>query len=79
MCHFGQRRRGPGAWDFKGKAGTLQVQEKEQICGKQILAGRPRNNGTQRELLQTDFYFENARSYFVNLDIDFQNVTGVMK
>lgn len=34
--------------DFKGKAGSLKVDAKEQICGKQILAELPRNNGAQR-------------------------------
>ena len=36
ICHSGLRRR-HWAWDFKGKAGDLQVGEKEQAGDKQIL------------------------------------------
>lgn len=49
-----KREWGTGVWDFKGK-GNLQVDEKEWTCGKQILAGPPRNNGTQKEVQQTGF------------------------
>lgn len=35
-----------GVWDFTGKVGNSQVDEKEQTCGKYILAG---NNGAQRK------------------------------
>lgn len=46
------KEREAGVWDFKGRAGNLQVDEKEQTRDKQILAGPPRNNGTQREVPQ---------------------------
>lgn len=39
-----------GVWAFKGKASNLQVNEEEQICGKQILVGPPQNNEIQREV-----------------------------
>lgn len=41
------KERVAGVWDFTGKVGNSQVDEKEQTCGKYILAG---NNGTQREI-----------------------------
>lgn len=37
-----------GGRDFQGKVGNLKVGEKEQTCGKQILAGSPRNDGAGR-------------------------------
>lgn len=40
-------------WDFKGEAATLQIDEQEQTCSKQILTGPPRNSGTQRKVQQT--------------------------
>lgn len=46
-CHSGQRKRGAGAWDFRGEVDNLQVDGKEHMCGKQILAGPPRNSGTR--------------------------------
>lgn len=39
---------GGRAQDFKGKIGNLQVDQKEQIRGKQIFARPPRNNWTER-------------------------------
>lgn len=36
-------------WDFKGKAGNLQVNEKKQMHGKQILAVPPGSSGTEGE------------------------------
>lgn len=32
---------------FKGRAGNLQVEEKEQTSCKQVLAGPPRDNGPE--------------------------------
>lgn len=46
LCHTGQRKVGKGL-DFKEKAGDLQVDRKEQTCGKQMFAGPPRNRCTQ--------------------------------
>ena len=46
MPLYGQR--GAGVLDFTGKAGNSQADEKEQTRGERILAGPPRNNGTQR-------------------------------
>lgn len=37
LCYFGIRRRGMAVWDFKGKAGNSQVDEKEQTRGKPTL------------------------------------------
>lgn len=39
--------KGDGVWDFKGKVGSLQVDEREWTCGKQILAEPLRSNGIQ--------------------------------
>lgn len=47
-----KRSRGLG---FQRKVGNSQVDKKEQTCGKQILAGLPRNNGSQKEAQQTGF------------------------
>lgn len=38
-----------------GEAINSQGDEKKQTFGKQILAGPPRNNGTQRRMEPTDF------------------------
>lgn len=52
---FCTRRRGPRFWDFKGKAGNLQVDEKEQLWVTLILSGPPWNGGTQRGVQWTAF------------------------
>lgn len=36
------RRNGGSGLDFKGDTGNLQVHEKEQTLGKEMLAGSPR-------------------------------------
>lgn len=40
---FWTKEREAEIWDFKGKAGDIQVDKKEETCGKQILTGPPRN------------------------------------
>lgn len=39
------KEREVGVWEVKEKTRNLQIDEKEQIFVKQILAGLPRNNG----------------------------------
>ena len=38
-----------GVWDFKGKAGNSQVEEKEQTCGEQFLTESPKTMGPRGE------------------------------
>lgn len=52
---FWAKAREAGGWDFKERAGNLQVDEKEKTRGEGILAGPPRNTGTHKEVLQTGF------------------------
>lgn len=49
------KEKGAGVRDFKGKVGSSWVDMKQQACAKQILAGPPRNSGTQKEGQQTGF------------------------
>lgn len=44
---------GLGAWVFKGKECKLQVERKERMFGRQMLAGQLGQNETQRTLIQT--------------------------
>ena len=63
---FWPKEREPGVWDFKGKAGNLQVDEKKQTQrGKQILAGPPRNNGTQEVLTNRLCWISPCRPHLV--------------
>lgn len=41
--------KGEDAWDFRGKVGNSQVNEKEEACDKQILAGAPETTGHSGE------------------------------
>lgn len=36
---------GAWVWDFEGKEGDSQADEKEQMCGEQVLAGHPETMG----------------------------------
>lgn len=51
---FWTKEKKEGVRVFKGEVGNLQVAEREQTCN-QILAGPPRNDGTQKKVLQTGF------------------------
>ena len=43
---FWTKKREAGVWGFKRKVSNLQVDNKEQTCGKQVPAEPLRNNGT---------------------------------
>lgn len=43
---FWSKEREAGGWDFEGKVGNSQVDEKDQICGKQFLVDHQKWKGT---------------------------------
>ena len=51
---LGRREKG-GAWDFSGKEGTSQEDEKEQMLVNGWLLGHAETVGQREEFLPTDF------------------------
>lgn len=49
ICHLELRRKEVSGLDFKEKLGNSQVYQKEQTCGKQILAILPRHGGESKK------------------------------
>lgn len=49
------KEREAGIQDLVENQANLQVEKKEQICGKQIFAVPSRNNGTQRAVQETGY------------------------
>lgn len=48
---FWTKEREPGVWDFKGKAGNPQGDEKEQMSGKPVIASHPETTESNKQTL----------------------------